>query len=121
MFAVLGKDKEWKEQLEEGQQGHGQRNQLNSSGGGGGGGDGDGGRDGGRAAGDKADLVAADLSVDPGLVLRHSRVYSWKTCQAAASAETHHAALGPRAIDFGHQRATRIPLHGSESEEAGKD
>lgn len=62
-----------------------------------------------RCDGDEARLGAVvwtvDLSVDPGLVLRHSGVHSWEVGQSTASSKAHHSGLDPPGAAFAHQGA----------------
>lgn len=102
-FVDLRKDKEQGEELEEGQDGYRERNQPKAPG--------VVCRGGRVRRHDEARLVAADLTVDPGLVSGHSGVDAWETRETAALAKTHHASLDPDCAVFGHQRAARIPLH----------
>lgn len=60
--------------------------------------------------GDEARLAAGDLVVDPGLILGHSGIDSWKIGLSTTLSKTHNSRLDPATVLFAHQRPARVPL-----------
>lgn len=69
--------------------------------------------------GDEAWLVAGNMAVDPGVILRHSGVDAWEIRQSTAFSKAHNAPLDPAAPLLHHQRASRVPLRGETHLEDG--